>query len=272
MLFNIATVGFSKLEDSNKRFTVINDVINNYTKMEYYDTDTEKKYVENKKQYGKNIGIIVRGLQQNDKMTVTNIVPYAETAKKINVKDVRIERAELELLAKPVVENEYHVTITDILTNMKITFYLQNVIDYLKNNQRVRSTFNQVSISALAYSGKIVLPIASEEEEYEEMSGEYCSADDEVVDRILKEGTILEDMEQYFIQSQKIDAIYHILGKIIDVKKTNNIETKEKIYLLEVDVMGMSLEVYVNEKELVGMPIKGMRFMGTCWLQGSIQF
>ena len=116
---------------------------------------------------------------------------------------------------------------------------------------------------------------------FEEEYGMYSSYDDEdeedddectTADRIITEGNILEDMQEFFVQSQKLDTVYHVLGKIKSVKQLKNSETKEKIYKLEVETMRMNLDVYINEKDLVGMPTAGMRFMGTCWLQGNVMF
>jgi len=278
MLFNIGTVGFSKLDDTDKRYKVINDVINNSTNTQFIETLDSKKFVENKKQYGKDIGVIVRGVQKDNKITVTNIVPYADSVKKIPIKEISIEKVNLDFFkGSQILENEYHVTFVNSQTDMKITFYLQNVVEYLKSQEDEKNFFEGVHISALAYGGKIVLPLANEE--CDECFGSYDASDDEEDDldeeemcRIITEGNLLEDMEQYFIQSQKIDTVYYALGIIKSVKRLNNIETKETIYKLEVDTMRMTIDIYVNKKDLVGMPSVGMRFMGTCWLQGNIMF
>lgn len=281
MLFNIGTVGFSKLEDTEKRYQVINDVINHSTNKSSIVTGEEKKFVENKKQYGKDIGVIVRGLQADNKITVTGIVPYADSIKKMPISELFVEKVNLEFVKeKQVIENEYHVTFVNSQTDMEMTFYLQNVVEYLKNKKSKNDMFEGVYVSALAYGGKVVLPLA-DEDEFEEEYGSYALSDDiddedledeTIANKIITEGNILEDMEQYFIQSQKLDTVYYVLGKIKSVKKLSNTETKETIYRLEVDTMRMSLDVYVNKKDLVGMPTVGMRFMGTCWLQGNIMF
>lgn len=278
MLFNIGTVGFSKLDSTKDRYEVINDVINYSTNTESIETNDSKKFVENKKQYGKDIGVIVRGLQYDNKLTVTNIVPYADSVKIVPIKEISVEKVKLEFIKeKEVMDNEYHVTFINSQTDMEITFYLQNVVEYLKNLKNNKNFFEGVHISALAYGGKIVLPLA-DDEDFEEQSGFYDGYDDEEMDddeaitKIITEGNLLEDMEQYFIQSQALDTVYYVLGKIKSVKKLNNTETRETIYKLEVDTMRMIMDVYVNKKDLVGMPIAGMRFMGTCWLQGNIMF
>lgn len=276
MLFNIGTVGFSKLENTESRYQVINDVINNSTNKSSIETNDEKKFVENKKQYGNHIGVIVRGLQTDNKLTVTGIVPYADSVKKMPISDLSVEKVNLEFVKEQqVVEDEYHVTFVNQDTDMEMTFYLQNVVDYLKNKNNKNGYYDGVSVSALAYGGKIVLPLC-DDDEFEEEIGLYSTYEDDEEDEdgddIVAEGNILEDMEEFFVQSEKLDTVYHVLGKIKSVKELSNTTTKEKIYKLEVETMRMNLDVYINEKDLVGMPTAGMRFMGTCWLQGNVMF
>lgn len=277
MLFNIGTVGFSKLENTESRYQVINDVINNSTNKSSIETNDEKKFVENKKQYGNHIGVIVRGLQTDNKLTVTGIVPYADSVKKMPISDLSVEKVNLEFVKEQqVVEDEYHVTFVNQDTDMEMTFYLQNVVDYLKNKNNKNGYYDGVSVSALAYGGKIVLPLC-DDDEFEEEIGLYSTyeddeEDDEDGDDIVAEGNILEDMEEFFVQSEKLDTVYHVLGKIKSVKELSNTTTKEKIYKLEVNTYRMNLDVYINKKDLLGMPSPGMRFMGTCWLQGNVMF
>lgn len=277
MLFNIGTVGFSKLENTESRYQVINDVINNSTNKSSIETNDEKKFVENKKQYGNHIGVIVRGLQTDNKLTVTGIVPYADSVKKMPISDLSVEKVNLEFVKEQqVVEDEYHVTFVNQDTDMEMTFYLQNVVDYLKNKNNKNGYYDGVSVSALAYGGKIVLPLC-DDDEFEEEIGLYSTyeddeEEDEDGDDIVAEGNILEDMEEFFVQSEKLDTVYHVLGKIKSVKELSNTTTKEKIYKLEVNTYRMNLDVYINKKDLLGMPSPGMRFMGTCWLQGNVMF
>ncbi|MCQ2910756.1 MAG: DUF3881 family protein [Clostridia bacterium] len=276
MLFNIGTVGFSKLENTESRYQVINDVINNSTNKSSIETNDEKKFVENKKQYGNHIGVIVRGLQTDNKLTVTGIVPYADSVKKMPISDLSVEKVNLEFVKEQqVVEDEYHVTFVNQDTDMEMTFYLQNVVDYLKNKNNKNGYYDGVSVSALAYGGKIVLPLC-DDDEFEEEIGLYSTYEDDEEDEdgddIVAEGNILEDMEEFFVQSEKLDTVYHVLGKIKSVKELSNTTTKEKIYKLEVNTYRMNLDVYINKKDLLGMPSPGMRFMGTCWLQGNVMF
>ena len=276
MLFNIGTVGFSKLENTESRYQVINDVINNSTNKSSIETNDEKKFVENKKQYGNHIGVIVRGLQTDNKLTVTGIVPYADSVKKMPISDLSVEKVNLEFVKEQqVVEDEYHVTFVNQDTDMEMTFYLQNVVDYLKNKNNKNGYYDGVSVSALAYGGKIVLPLC-DDDEFEEEIGLYSTYEDEEEDEdgddIVAEGNILEDMEEFFVQSEKLDTVYHVLGKIKSVKELTNTTTKEKIYKLVVNTYRMNLDVYINKKDLLGMPSAGMRFMGTCWLQGNVMF
>ena len=77
-------------------------------------------------------------------------------------------------------------------------------------------------------------------------------------------------MSGYFIPTTLVDANYAILGEIKEIATRKNNKTGEEMYLFTLDVNDMPLEVMINKKQLVGYPTVGMRFMGTCWLQGTI--
>lgn len=86
----------------------------------------------------------------------------------------------------------------------------------------------------------------------------------------LREEDFLTIMSGYFIPTTIEDAVYAVLGEITAIKKRKNTKTKENLYVFDLNVNEMPLEVIVNSKTLIGMPSIGMRFMGTCWIQGKV--
>ena len=84
------------------------------------------------------------------------------------------------------------------------------------------------------------------------------------------EEDFLSIMSGYFVPTTLVDATYAILGEITDIQNRKNTQTGEESYLFTLDVNDMPLEVLINKANLVGYPSIGMRFMGTCWLQGTI--
>ena len=65
---------------------------------------------------------------------------------------------------------------------------------------------------------------------------------------------------------------YLILGTITGFKLYNNELTREKSYNLKIDSIGLKFEVCLNQDDLVGEPMVGMRFFGSCIMQGQLKF
>ncbi len=63
-------------------------------------------------------------------------------------------------------------------------------------------------------------------------------------------------------------STYTLLGEILHVDKMMNPLSEEWVYRLEVRVMGASIGVYINPRDLVGCPQKGFRFRGEVLLEG----
>ncbi|MCQ2748469.1 MAG: DUF3881 family protein [Clostridia bacterium] len=284
MLFDLRTVGFSKPENEEKVYQVVNEVFNHFTDKYSISIDENKKFIETKKQYGKNFGVIARGFQNGDKISFKEIVPYADAAKKMPITELLIEKGDIKLsVNNEVIKNEYHVKMKNPHTGLPMQFYLQNVVEYLENSEL--NLFKGVYISALAQEGKVLLPVAEDEideiyeidyddddffDEEDEGAIDVEDLDDD--DIFTLKGNWLEKMPTSIVPASDAIAHYLILGKIKSVNKLENEATGEKIYKLSVFADGITLDVYVNKKKLLGEPSPGMRFMGLCWLQGKIAF
>ena len=88
----------------------------------------------------------------------------------------------------------------------------------------------------------------------------------------LKSEDILSVLEGFFVPVGDQDDIYSVLGNIEHVELLTNRDTNEEIYHMEISCMTVPIEVYISKKDLVGLPTPGMRFKGTCWLHGEIDF
>ena len=65
---------------------------------------------------------------------------------------------------------------------------------------------------------------------------------------------------------------YSVLGEILEVRKVQNILTKEEIYILTICSNELTFDVAINIIDLFGEPQVGRRFKGTIWLQGNINY
>lgn len=152
-----------------------------------------------------------------------------------------------------------------------------------------------VSYTALSVEGKILLGIQKtnedlalyeeeeqwrrdmlkklrdgDEEALHELEIEALQQEQEITERMRHEDvfTVLEGL---FVPADDVTtALYQVMGTILDVDKVLNAVTEEWVYHLQLDVMGSPLDVYIHPDDLVGIPTKGMRFMGKARMIGSV--
>ena len=105
------------------------------------------------------------------------------------------------------------------------------------------------------------------------------------------ESLTLEDMDLYNMISRRVMRedvfsivdtsimpfgmecdLYQILGTINFYTKVYNEYTREAVYQMNLDCNGMTFDVCINQKDLMGDPDIGRRFKGAVWMQGNINF
>ena len=65
---------------------------------------------------------------------------------------------------------------------------------------------------------------------------------------------------------------YTVLATILDCTSITNTQTKEEVYVLQLECNHLIFEVCINKKDLLGEPQIGRRFRGTVWMQGNVDF
>ena len=285
----ITAVGFSEID---KKYTIeelIGEILENPTKQKASKKSNKDIVAEYIKEFGKDtyvmVRITMRGEGSDTKVEVEQCEPYLDSRYTLNIEDLSVEAIDDEY--------NYYAICEEQETGIQFIFWLQNVIEYTEALAH-RKTFNQVKIAALAMEGTIVLPIEKDEEDTEiekeekekikvmlqraregdeeakaQLEEEEKEMDDQLKERMYQED-FLSIMSGYFVPATLVDANYAILGEIKEMTTRKNQKTGEMMYLFTLDVNDMPLEVMINQKELVGYPSIGMRFMGTCWLQGTI--
>ena len=186
----------------------------------------------------------------------------------------------------------------DFRVGISLIFYLQNSLDYLevKEDYEAYPDVSPVSLAALSTRGKILLPIAKDEEQ-ERIVAERDKRHDELmrgaadgnedamnsltledidayamVSRRIRHETIYSIVESTFIPYGSESDNYTILGEIKDVEKHTNAATGETCTELALLVNDLALSVLINDKDLYGEPAIGRRFKGNVWLQGKVEF
>ncbi|MGL5675902.1 MAG: DUF3881 family protein [Cellulosilyticaceae bacterium] len=285
----LKSIGFSKLEDTYTLEDILSDVLEKPTFQKAMQLDDKHLLAEYIKQVAPNTYVMarvaVKKSKKNPKLDVYDCEPYVIADKDMKVIDVEIEGVDDT--------SAYYVICEEKETGMQLIFWLQNVVEYLEEKKQ-KKVCTHVNVAALASEGTIVLPIQKDEEEEsfekeereklrlmlqrmkegdteakEILEKEEREMDNQLKER-LKEEDFLSIMSGYFIPVTLEDATYAILGEIIRIQERCNEDTKEEMYVFTLSVNDMPLEIMIHKDTLVGMPSIGMRFMGTCWLQGKV--
>lgn len=290
----ITAIGFSEVDKKYTIEQIVEEILEKPTTQQASRSKNKDIVAEYVKEFGKDTYVMVRivvrsqgkeNIKDEAKIEVEQCEPYLCANYTLNVEDLTVEEIDDEYNFYAIAEEKE--------TGIQFIFWLQNVIEYTEALAQNKS-FSKVKIAALAMEGTIVLPVEQDEEdqvlqkeekekikvmlqkarEGDEEAKAQLEEEEREMDDLLKERLFEEDfltiMSGYFIPTTLVDANYAILGEIKEIATRKNNKTGEEMYLFTLDVNDMPLEVMINKKQLVGYPTVGMRFMGTCWLQGTI--
>lgn len=283
----LKVIGFSEI-DNNGLQTILDDVLNNPSCRYIIGKDRDDIFIEYIKYFGKNIGIAVRGFfDSEEKVKIQSWAPYIETSNKTEITEVDIDMNDKKECFAICLEEE---------TGNQIGFYLQNVVDFMNVEDDEDTTISGAYMVGLAIEGTVIFPIKKDfidgiiEGEknnlYKSLIKLVREGDNEaeqilqiqeqemtetLVHRLDKED-LFSVIENYFLLNDDKNLIYNILGTIQKVDIIKNTTTKEKIYKLSINTMGIDMDICINSKNLLGMPMVGMRFKGKCWIQGRLIF
>lgn len=283
----LKVIGFSEI-DNNGLQTILDDVLNSPSCRYIIGKDRDDIFIEYIKYFGKNIGIAVRGFfDSEEKVKIQSWAPYIETSNKTEITEVDIDMNDKKECFAICLEEE---------TGNQIGFYLQNVVDFMNVEDDEDTTISGAYMVGLAIEGTVIFPIKKDfidgiiEGEknnlYKSLIKLVREGDNEaeqilqiqeqemtetLVHRLDKED-LFSVIENYFLLNDDKNLIYNILGTIQKVDIIKNTTTKEKIYKLSINTMGIDMDICINSKNLLGMPMVGMRFKGKCWIQGRLIF
>ena len=222
----------------------------------------------------------VRGVRE----TVTGFFPLVREYRSIPYRDCEIREERPGCFFLSGVEEESGEGSKLMLTSAAGLYEKGELV----TKERYRS-----SCYGLSVEGKILLGVERDEEEIQalkdeddwrrEMLARALQGDEEALEETedFIEGTEEEIRERlrsedvytildgFFLQHGGSNA-YTMLGEILYVDKMMNPETEEWVYRLQVKILGATLGVYINPRDLVGVPAVGRRFRGEVLLQGMI--
>ncbi|MCT4545050.1 MAG: DUF3881 family protein [Vallitalea sp.] len=282
-------VGFKKYVQDQQVKEVIQQVINNPTEKYISNYCEDKIKIELCKKYDDELGIIIRGeLDEKEEIKILAVIPYKKGNIIMDINEVDVINTDDK--------DDYYVYFEDEKTGNPITFYLQNVVDYLDIKDDEKVYIENIKLVALSIEGTVILPVEKEdvdvilekeEEKWRASLLELAREGDEEAIGLLESDAkqaaelfkqrcqqedLLTILEGYFIPYGLNDAEYSILGTIDDFCIKVNSFTKEEVYILDVTCLNFKMQVCINKEDLIGIPSKGMRFKAICHIQGHIEF
>ena len=285
----LRAVGFSSVKSRNDEEKLIQLVIDNATEKQVFRMSEDRAVVELTMEVAEDTGVVVRG--ETDARGVFHVAHYFPIRK-----GAAITTEEPLFVNKRVDTDAYTGMCDDYRIGVSLIFYIQNVVDLLKNPIRKKERRRcPVYLSALATEGKILLPVEKTKKEAEKVKTDLQNrsaliAEAKQGNQEAMQSLTMDDIDQYAVVSRRIrkediysmvetsfipygseSDNYSILGYINRVEKQTNFYTKEEFYVLNVECNEMSYDVCIHADDLLGEPEPGRRFRGNVWMQGKVE-
>ena len=287
----LRSIGFSEARNRKDIKKILKLVLMSPTEKQYVTLPDDSIAVEYRKDFSDTFGIAVCGEFSDDAdFDYEFYYPYFKGQYVSTTTDIELERlAEVE---------SFEGVFDDTRIGISIIFRLQNRLDYLKLLMRddVTVVRNAVTLSGLAESGTILLPIKKDkhqviQEKKDTIERNKLIADARAGDEIAMETLTLKDIDIYSTISRRIMTddvftlvdtyvmpcglecdIYSVMGEILDMKDMSNDLSGEDVCVMTLNCNDLVFDVCINKTDLIGEPMKGRRFKGTIWLTGKIDF
>lgn len=286
----LKAIGFSKLNSRVQVEALIHKVVEQATNKSIYSFEDDTLVAELSYEFADGIGITVRGeYDENDQFHVEHYYPYFHGQ--------NVSTREEVYISKRVDTDAYTGMCDDYRLGVSLIFYLQNVIDFLCSKTKKDSIgVRSITLAGLAQEGRILLPVEKTDRQTKsskadlkyrnQLIAEAKKGNQEAIDSLtiddidlyamvskrIKKEDIYSIVETSFIPYGSESDNYTVLGTIIECREVKNEETKEDLYLMQLECNGLQFEVCINKEDLFGEPMVGRRFRGTIWMQGMVDF
>ena len=293
----LRAIGFSNLKDRSVLHKIIGDAVQEADSRVYTTiADGEEGKdgplkAQFDREFGAGIGLSICGeMDESDHFIYDYYFPYLRGSGVSTAEEVTVERH--------AAQDSYAGVCDELRVGVTLIFYLQNKISYLRSreNAPIGGAGTTVSLSALSLSGTIMMPLAKTSAQREDLRRRAVGRNEVVAaarngDESAIETLSLYDMDLYSAISKKVRKEdiyslvdtsfmpygvecdqYSVLGEIVDVRKTTNFITRERVYVMRILCNQLLFDVAINEKDLYGEPAVGRRFKGIIWMQGCLNY
>ena len=285
----LRAVGFGSIKSRSDEEKLISLVIDNATEKQVYRMSEERSIVELTMEVSEDTGVVVRG--ETDAKGVFHVAHYFPFRR-----GNTITTEEPLFVNKRVDTDAYTGMCDDYRLGVSLIFYIQNVVDLLKNPMKKKERRRcPVYLAALASEGKILLPVEKTKKEAEKVKTDLKNrsaliAEAKQGNQEAMQSLTMDDIDQYAVVSRRIrkediysivetsfipygseSDNYSILGYINSVERQKNSFTKEEFYVMNVECNEMNYDVCIHVDDLLGEPAVGRRFRGNIWMQGKVE-
>lgn len=286
----LKAVGFSKINNRKEMMKLANSVIENATKKRLVSIDEHSVIAELSMEFADGLGVTVCG--EYDETKTFHMEHYFPFYRGQNV-----STKEEVYINKRVDTDAYTGMCDDFRIGVSLIFYLQNALEFIEKKKNLKPPLVcPVILTALAFEGKILLPIEKTElqsrvnkadvKHRNQLIAEAKKGNQEAMDSLTIDDIDLFSMVSKRIQYEDIYSIvdtsfipygsesdnYTVLGTILDFRTLENSETKEELYAMLIECNMITFEICINKNDLLGEPLPGRRFKGTVWMQGNVDF
>ncbi len=282
----LRSVGFSKAQRTQIK-EIAKRVVLQHDKKYILGTNNWAINVEYYKMFGPDFGISVCGyLDDKEEMHIKYVSPFARSTSDMKCCSVELSN----------MHGGVYLFADDEVTGNHLSFRAENGLECI-NQDKCFSTVSRINMVGFSVRGTVVLPVLKDDDyqkvklEEDELRKDLLlrarSGDDEAkllldiqevgAEEMIRERLADEDflsvVEGFFMSSsENNEAAYSVLCDILDYQLLNNEHTNENIYRIKLNMAGTIIDLYINECDLEGMPLAGMRFMGSLVLQGYVKF
>lgn len=287
----LKAIGYGNITSRKELNTFLKEMEEHYSSHELISVETDTDFCEYQKECGAGIGVALCGdMDMDENFFRQYYYPYFIGSGISSYADISIEKR---------MDREAYVGICeDVKVGISLIFHLQNVVEYMKENQLSggRTKFGSVTLSGLCNSGTVLLPVLKTKElerrrreesrnrmmllsaarNGDQTAMESLTLDDIDIYSKVSKRLVTEDVfsivDTYFMPYGVECDRYSILGEILQMHTIENEETGEELYVMKLDVNELQFDVCVPVKGVLGEPAVGRRFKANMWLQGRINF
>lgn len=284
-------IGFSRYINKVRVNSIIKKVMEEPDYKSELMITTEETIFEFRKDFCDGMGIAVHGIvNEKQQYEIEYYYPYYIGNNVTIAEDLSLE--------KSISDSSYYGACEDVRLGVSLIFYLVNSMTYVERCIRGEgmSRYVPVTYSALALSGKVLLPVKKTKEDIrknktelknrnklisaakkgDEKAMETLTVSDldtytKISGRILKED-VFSIVDSSFMPYGVSCDRYSIIGTIVDMLEDKNIITNEEVYKFTIECNDICFNVGINKADLIGEPLVGRRFKGIIWMQGIVGF